>query len=460
MEYYKKILGYEFIFVQEIQAEKDSEGVIIKNYPQDAYKNSKNLPLHKYGSGGFCRFKIDNYEDFAGKAGVYALYFNEKLKYIGKCEDLVQRFNVGYGNISPRNCYIDGQSTNCKINKAILSAIENSKKVFLYFLVSDNFTEIERDILLSIGRDIEYNTQIPIMEKKNNVELKYQKELVNDLIEIFEQANDSLLKDDIGLFQERISERTICGALMLQLNKIINKTNYKEYFTDVEYNRNLNGKIKTILLGSGNVINITCDLIVHSRGTNNKQDNLIAIEIKKSTRPQKEKDSDRIRVKTLTRQSFDGVWSYDGESFPEHVCRYGLGIYYEVNFEKEEILLEYYSNGILFQKKTLINIFNTEKINAFSLETEDVLNSLWTDLLNKASMCKEDILTKTNKNFSIQVKSGKIYIPDKKRYLTKSEFIKIYDLVFKWIMDGKKAKNLNNSFSSSYWYAIIKKFLV
>lgn len=460
MEYYKKILGYKFIFVREIQAEKDSEGVIIKNYPQDTYKNSKKLILHKYGSGGFCRFKIDNYEDFAGKAGVYALYFNEQLKYIGKCEDIVQRFNVGYGHISPKNCYKGGQSTNCKINKAILAAIENSKKVFLYFLCSDNFTEIERDILISIGRDIEYNAQIPVIEKENNLELKYQKELVNDMIEIFEQANDNLLKDDISLFQERISERTICGALMLQLNKIINETIYKDYFTDVEYNRNFDGKIKTILLDSENVINITCDLIIHSRGTNKKQDNLIAIEIKKSTRPQKEKDNDRIRLKTLTRQSFDGVWSYDGESFPEHVCRYGLGIYYEVNFEKEEILLEYYSNGILFKKKTLINIFDTEKINTFSLETEDILNSLWADLLNKASMCKETMLTKNNKHFSIQVKSGKIYIIDKKRCLTKSEFRKIYDLVFKWIVDGKRAKEINNSFNSSYWYAIIKKFLV
>ena len=280
------------------------------------------------------------------------------------------------------------------------------------------------------------------------------------MIEIFEQANDNLLKDDISLFQERISERTICGALMLQLNKIINETIYKDYFTDVEYNRNFDGKIKTILLDSENVINITCDLIIHSRGTNKKQDNLIAIEIKKSTRPQKEKDNDRIRLKTLTRQSFDGVWSYDGESFPEHVCRYGLGIYYEVNFEKEEILLEYYSNGILFKKKTLINIFDTEKINTFSLETEDILNSLWADLLNKASMCKETMLTKNNKHFSIQVKSGKIYIIDKKRCLTKSEFRKIYDLVFKWIVDGKRAKEINNSFNSSYWYAIIKKFLV
>lgn len=460
MEYYKKILGYKFIFVQEIQAEKDSEGVIIKNYPQDTYKNSKNLPLHKYGSGGFCRFKIDNYEDFAGKSGVYALYFNEQLKYIGECEDLVQRFNVGYGHISPKNCYKGGQSTNCKINKAILSALENSKKVFIYFCCSDNFIEIEKEILLSMGENIEYNTQIPVIENRDNIGLKCQNELLGDMIQIFEKANRNLLKEDIALFQERIAERTICGALMLQLNKILKETNYKDYFTDVEYNRNLNGKIKTILLDSENIINITCDLIVHSRGINKEQDNLIAIEMKKSTRPQEEKDNDRLRVKTLTKQSFDGIWSYDGESFPEHVCRYRLGIYYEVNFKREEILLEYYSNGFLFKKKTLNNALSTENIKECSVETKDIFDFLWNELLEKSTIHGETIFTKTGKPFNILVKDRRIYILNKKRCLTKSEFIKVYDLILKWVMSGVKAKDIERSFNSSYWYAIIKKFLV
>ena len=78
-------------------------------------------------------------------------------------------------------------------------------------MCSDNFTEIERDILISIGRDIEYNAQIPVIEKENNLELKYQKELVNDMIEIFEQANDNLLKDELvyskkGYQKERFVE--------------------------------------------------------------------------------------------------------------------------------------------------------------------------------------------------------------------------------------------------------------
>ena len=42
-----------------------------------------------------------------------------QIIYIGETAGLRQRFNMGYGNISPRNCYVGGQSTNCKMNKIV-----------------------------------------------------------------------------------------------------------------------------------------------------------------------------------------------------------------------------------------------------------------------------------------------------------------------------------------------------
>ena len=53
---------------------------------------------------------------------------------------------------------------------------------------------------------------------------------------------------------------------------------------DTEYNRN-GGSLKTIFDNERDlkVIKVTCDIIVHSRGKNIKQDNLICIEMKKST---------------------------------------------------------------------------------------------------------------------------------------------------------------------------------
>ena len=75
--------------------------------------------------------------------------------------------------------------------------------------------------------------------------------------------------------------------------------------------------------------------------------------MKKSKSPKGEKQTDRIRLSALTKDSFDGIWSNDGKTFPEHVCGYYLGIYYEVNISKKFILLEYFIKGKLCFKETV-----------------------------------------------------------------------------------------------------------
>ena len=125
-------------------------------------------------------------------------------------------------------------------------------------------------------------------------------------------------------------------------------TKFAGYHVDVEYNRN-KGAIKTIYKtiksSHEQVIPISCDLIVHSRGEIVKQDNLIAIEMKKSTALRLEKAKDSERLIALTKDSFDDVWSFDGKVLPEHVCRYILGVYYEINFHRQSIIIEYYRKG-------------------------------------------------------------------------------------------------------------------
>ena len=73
--------------------------------------------------------------------------------------------------------------------------------------------------------------------------------------------------------------------------------------------------------------------------------NLIAIEMKKSTALRLEKAKDKERLIALTKDSFDDVWSFDGKVLPEHVCRYILGVYYEINFHRQSIIIEYYRKG-------------------------------------------------------------------------------------------------------------------
>ena len=73
--------------------------------------------------------------------------------------------------------------------------------------------------------------------------------MINNLIELealFERANKSFMRKNTMLFETQVSERTMCGALMLELYDMIKNTNYSEYFVDVEYNRNIGGRLKTI----------------------------------------------------------------------------------------------------------------------------------------------------------------------------------------------------------------------
>lgn len=180
----------------------------------------------------------------------------------------------------------------------------------------------------------------------------------DQLKKMFLSSNQAFIRDDKDLLDSEVSERALCGALMLHLNRLMLQTEgFEGYYTDVEYNRN-RGNIKTVkktIKGPNEqIINVTCDLIMHSRGKHPELDNLIAIEMKKSNRPFSEKRDDKERLKALTKDSFDDTWSYDGITLPEHVCRYVIGIYYEIDFESKTINLEYYKQGNRVEKEQLI----------------------------------------------------------------------------------------------------------
>ena len=96
--------------------------------------------LNKYGDLEYSRFMLSDSSQYNLK-GVYFYYVNDELKYIGRCRDSMQkRVNSGYGNISPKNCYIDGQSTNCKVN-ALVTQNRGSVKLKIYPM--DDIKEIE-----------------------------------------------------------------------------------------------------------------------------------------------------------------------------------------------------------------------------------------------------------------------------------------------------------------------------
>jgi hypothetical protein len=163
--------------------------------------------------------------------------------------------------------------------------------------------------------------------------------------QLFYRALEKFLAAERDNILNGVSERNLCHRLGIYLEDERRACGLEGYFVDAEYNRQQNGQIKTILDEELQVVGITCDLILHSRGRVVRDDNLIAIEMKKSDRPNSEKPKDRIRLKALTKQSYDDVWSNDGVMHPERVCGYCFGAFIEIHIRNVGVTVEEFEGG-------------------------------------------------------------------------------------------------------------------
>jgi hypothetical protein len=102
--------------------------------------------LNKYGDNNFCEYKIDTH---LNDKGIYCYINDDKIKYIGRCTDnFKKRINQGYGKIYPKNCFIDGQATNCNLNSIINSAVNVQFGVYVMTDKStDEIKELEKQLL-------------------------------------------------------------------------------------------------------------------------------------------------------------------------------------------------------------------------------------------------------------------------------------------------------------------------
>jgi len=97
--------------------------------------------LNEYGDNIFCDFYIAKTISNSTK-GIYSFVIDKTIKYIGRSHDpFEKRLNQGYGHISPKNCYRDGQSTNCHINSLIA---RNHAFVSFYVCSINDDLEIDR----------------------------------------------------------------------------------------------------------------------------------------------------------------------------------------------------------------------------------------------------------------------------------------------------------------------------
>jgi len=123
-------------YAQELDTNLGDFLIKLKNSNDDFYKEF----LNKYGDLEYSTFYLADREQHNLK-GVYFYYLNNELKYIGRCRDnMKKRVNQGYGKISPKKCFIDGQSTNCKVNSLIT---KNKSSIVLKIISLDDISEIE-----------------------------------------------------------------------------------------------------------------------------------------------------------------------------------------------------------------------------------------------------------------------------------------------------------------------------
>jgi hypothetical protein len=137
--------GFTFRRVAKIEPERGIDGRTREFMPQDRCADKHSSRLNPHGAGPFCSFRL---RGLPHNAGVYIVVSDEEVRYVGITEDLARRWGpVGYGNISPKNCYVGGQSTNCKVNGLILRDTLAGRRLTLYFVEVPDRHTIERNLI-------------------------------------------------------------------------------------------------------------------------------------------------------------------------------------------------------------------------------------------------------------------------------------------------------------------------
>jgi hypothetical protein len=74
------------------------------------------------------------------------------VMYIGRCTDsYAKRIDQGYGRIDPKNCYRDGQSTNCHLN-ALIATVASEVRLYLHPMLDEVLIRAIEKVLISTYR--------------------------------------------------------------------------------------------------------------------------------------------------------------------------------------------------------------------------------------------------------------------------------------------------------------------
>ena len=165
-----------------------------------------------------------------------------------------------------------------------------------------------------------------------------KKKLTEELIDIFEKAKNEFLEKEKAIIKNDTNERTLTQRLAFYLKLQLRKNiKYENYSVDCEYNRK-EEDIKRLKFGKNtDKKEIYPDIIVHQRKI---KDNLIVIEMKKSTSNNKDcKEKDRERLKIMTDLNEPNNFNYT------------LGVYFEVDtIGNNNHIIEFFVNGKEYKK--------------------------------------------------------------------------------------------------------------
>jgi len=93
--------------------------------------------LNKHGDRIYCEFRLGD-SSVAPLKGLYCFAVAGNVRYIGKSTDsFAKRISQGYGQIHPKNCYRDGQSTNCHLN-ALIAEVATEVSLYLHPMVNND----------------------------------------------------------------------------------------------------------------------------------------------------------------------------------------------------------------------------------------------------------------------------------------------------------------------------------
>ena len=111
--------------------------------------------LNPYGDQIYSKYRLRE-RNFL--KGLYIYCVGKEKKYLGRCTDaFYKRVDTGYGNISPKNCYLDGQSTNCRINSLVT---QNRDNISFWICPMDDINQIkEYERLLIVANQYPWNIQ-------------------------------------------------------------------------------------------------------------------------------------------------------------------------------------------------------------------------------------------------------------------------------------------------------------